>query len=318
MPFIRSNHSLMRPFHCYLLVVVLSSMACACRVKSPNNLPIPRPGRAGSFDWQGHRGARGLMPENSIPGFLKALSFPQIKTLEMDLAITRDSQVVVSHDPEILPEFCQDSTGGNLPAAKLYQIFQLSYATLQKFTCGKMGHPRFPEQTAVATTIPRLAEVVQAVEQYCQTSDRPQPFYNLEIKSMPEWDGQKTPTPATFAALVWSAVQQLGIQDRVIIQSFDVRALQAMHQLAPDCPLALLVENTLGMSVNLQRLGFIPEIYSPYHVLVSANVVKKAHRLGMRIIPWTVNEREKMLMLQELGVDGIITDYPNRIPVLAE
>ncbi|RMF02301.1 MAG: glycerophosphodiester phosphodiesterase, partial [Bacteroidetes bacterium] len=136
---------------------------------------------------------------------------------------------------------------------------------------------------------------------------------NIEIKSRPEWDDIYTPPPAQFAKLVAQVVQEHGVAERVTIQSFDVRSLEAMHTLHPDWPLALLVENTASVVDNLARLSFQPTIYSPYFLLCSQEMRDTLQDRGIQLIPWTVNEVDDMRKLLELGVDGIITDYPNRI-----
>lgn len=267
-----------------------------------------------TFDWQGHRGARGLMPENTIPAFLKALDYPQIRTLELDLAITKDSQVVVSHDPWMSAEFCSLPDGSPVEPSmeEKLLIYEMPYATVKTYDCGKRGNRRFPEQVIMDAHIPLFSTMIQAVESYCRDNGRVLPFYNVEIKSQPDWDGIKHPPVAFFAQLVLEVIQKLGIQERVCIQSFDPRALQVVKKLSPETTLALLVENTRGMQANIEELGFVPKIYSPYYKMVTANVVQKAHAQRMKIIPWTVNDRETMLFLKGIGVDGIITDYPNR------
>lgn len=269
-----------------------------------------------TFDWQGHRGARGLAPENTLPAFLKALEFPSIHTLEMDIAVSADNQVLISHEPWMSAAICSTPAG---KAVKVEEestllLYQLPYAEIAKYDCGQRGNDRFPEQQALATHKPLLKEVVHAVQSYCAQNKRSLPHYNIEIKSQPAWDGKRTPPPAEFAKLVIEQVQHLGIANSCCIQSFDPRVLREVKAIAPKMTLALLVENRRGMEANVQDLGFTPNIYSPYFGLLSAEVVQKAHAMGMKVIPWTVNETNSMQKMIEMGVDGIITDYPNRIP----
>jgi len=291
----------------FLFCIVIAG----CHLKSPAARLMPDPA---TFDWQGHRGARGLMPENTVPAFLKALEYPQIRTLELDLAISKDSQVVVSHDPWLSAEICSMPNGAPI-AAEMEEkllLYHMPYSEIKTYDCGKRGNKRFPEQQAMEAHIPLLSEVIQTVQAYCQEKNRDFPFYNIEIKSQPDWDGSKHPPVAQFAELVLAVVQKMGIQERVCIQSFDPRALREVKKRAPEMTVALLVENTRGMDANVKELGFIPDIYSPYYKMVTVNVVQKAHELHMRIIPWTVNDRDTMVFLKGIGVDGIITDYPNR------
>ncbi|WP_373548767.1 glycerophosphodiester phosphodiesterase [Haliscomenobacter sp.] len=269
-----------------------------------------------TFDWQGHRGARGLAPENTLPAFLKALEFPSIQTLELDLAVSADKQVLISHEPWMSAAICSTPAGTAVKAedeSKLL-LYQLPYAEIAQYDCGRRGNERFPEQQAMAAHKPLLKEVVQAVQNYCAKNKRSLPSYNIEIKSQPDWDGKRTPPPAEFVKLVLHEIQNLGITNSCCIQSFDPRVLREVRAIAPKMTLALLVENRRGMEANVQELGFTPNIYSPYFALLSAEVVQKAHTMGMQVIPWTVNETSAMQKLIEMGVDGIITDYPNRIP----
>lgn len=295
-----------------LQIIWLFAMAAAfgCSQKTTDSaMEIP-----GNFDWQGHRGARGLVPENSVPAFLKALEFP-VKTLEMDVVISQDSQVVVSHEPWMSAAICSkpDGTPVSEEEEKVSNIFHLKYAEIQQFDCGSRGNERFPEQSPMKASKPLLSEVVQQVEAYCSNQSRELPYYNIEIKSKPEWDGVFTPDPQAFARLLVEKIEALGIKSRTCIQSFDVRALQAVRQIDSTIVMALLVENTKGLDQNLKELGFTPDVYSPYYQLISGNLVKETHERGMQLIPWTVNDTTTMRGLINLGVDGIITDYPNLI-----
>lgn len=266
-----------------------------------------------AFDWQGHRGARGLAPENTIPAFLRALQFPQITTLELDLAVSKDHQLIVSHEPWFNPDICLRPDGSRIPAAEAEKLFlyQLSAADIRAYDCGSLRHPRFPEQTPTSAHKPTLREVVEAVRS--AYPNRPV-RWNLEIKSRPEWDGVRTPPVDTFARLVVEEVAALHLQTSCTVQSFDPRALRAVRAQNPNLTLALLVENVLGPAKNLERLGFTPAIYSPYYLLVNRSTVRFCRQKGMQLIPWTVNDPDAMRRLLQLGVDGIITDYPNRIP----
>lgn len=269
-----------------------------------------------TFDWQGHRGARGLAPENTLPAFLKALEFPYIHTLELDIAVSADNQVLISHEPWMSAAICSTPSGDAVKAEDENKLllYQLPYAEIAKYDCGRRGNERFPEQQAMAAHKPLLKEVVEVVKAHCAKTKRKLPNYNIEIKSQPAWDGKRTPHPVEFAKLVLKEIQKLGISNSCCIQSFDPRVLREMRAIAPKMTLALLVENRRGMEANVQELGFIPNIYSPYFGLLSAEVVQKAHAMGMKVIPWTVNETSAMQKFMEMGVDGIITDYPNRIP----
>lgn len=293
--------------------LTMSLFAMSCQTESPAEETPP----ARAIDWQGHRGARGLAPENSVPAFLLALEYPRITTLELDVVISADSQVVVSHEPWMSHLICSHPDGRAVSEeeAESLKLYAMTYEQIATYDCGRRGHPQFPEQRPLPTAKPTLAEVVKAVEARADDLERPLPRYNIEIKSRPEWDGRFTPAPPAFAALVVAEVKRLEIADRTTIQSFDERSLRAVRQLDSRLSLAFLIDNARGLTNNLDSLGFKPAIYSPHYALVSHQLVDDAHAAEMQLIPWTVNDTATMRGLYELGVDGIITDYPNRIPV---
>ncbi len=266
-----------------------------------------------AIDWQGHRGARGLLPENSIPGFKRALELG-VSTLEMDLVISQDSQVVVSHEPWLSPEICQYPDGDPLRerADTAYNLFAMPYSQIRQFDCGSKPHTQFPGQQKLTTYKPLLREVIDSAEVHARRLGRKPPHYNLEIKRRPAWDSLFHPEVQPFVDLVLTVIRNKRIGQRSIIQSFDLEALQLVHRQAPDLPLALLIENELPPAENLAQLGFTPEIYSPWHQLVDSELMRLAREKSMQVIPWTVNDTAEMQALIELGVDGIITDYPNR------
>jgi glycerophosphoryl diester phosphodiesterase len=290
------------------LLIAIFGFGCS-QNKDTGEIVVPR-----NFDWQGHRGARGLAPENTIPAFLKALEFP-VKTLELDVVISKDSQVVLSHEPWMSAAIClkPDDTPIDEEEERQFNIFQLTWAEIQEFDCGSLRNERFPEQEPMAVNKPLLRDVAATVRAHCKANDREMPFYNIEIKSQPEWDNEFTPEPMEFARLLIDELKAIGIKDRTCIQSFDVRALQAAKEIDPDIVLALLVGNADGFEANVEALGFAPDVYSPNYALVTANLLEKAHEEGMEVIPWTVNDVETMQALIRLNVDGIITDYPNLI-----
>ncbi len=299
--------------HRFFIIFLTLLIGASCNSSSSN---MQHTGMTKKFDWQGHRGARGLAPENTVASFLKALEYPEVTTLELDVAVTADSQVVVSHEPWMSETICSHPDGHAVVAteAQSLNLHRMRYREIQGFDCGQRGHERFPEQQKIATQKPLLSEVISAVDAYCKQHRRHLPRFNIEIKSKPEWDGIYTPAPDEFARLVLAEIDAAGIRTRTCVQSFDKRALQAVQRLAPKITMALLVEDAAGVEAQLKELGFTPNVYSPYYQLVTAHLVQAAHGAGMRVIPWTVNETETMKSLMALGVDGIITDYPDRIP----
>jgi glycerophosphoryl diester phosphodiesterase len=264
------------------------------------------------FDWQGHRGCRGLMPENSIPAFVKALEFEKVTTLELDVAVSKDGKIIVSHEPWFNPAITLMSNGDSIAAkdAEKYLIYGLMEAEIKQFDCGSKGNVRFPQQQKQRVVKPTLADVVAAVKaKFAQRKI----LWNIEIKSEPDWDGIRTPPIAEFAKILMAELAQLGIENQTCVQSFDVRALQEVKKIKPNQTMALLIENIQGFDQNIKKLGFVPAIYSPYYKIVNKKLIKKCHAQGMKIIPWTVNDVASMRHLIRIGVDGIITDYPNLI-----
>ncbi|WP_258102497.1 glycerophosphodiester phosphodiesterase [Marinoscillum sp. MHG1-6] len=262
-----------------------------------------------SIDFQGHRGARGLMPENSIPAFQKAVELG-VSTLEMDVVITGDGQVLVSHEPYMNGLFCLDPEGKVIPDARQmeYNIYQMSIEEVRRYDCGSKPHPDFPDQINMKVVKPLLSEVFNVIEPITNEIR-----YNIEIKSEPRWDGEYHPEPAEFSKLVYDVIDGRIDWSRVTIQSFDFRILRYFHVAYPNVPLAVLVENDQSIEENLKSLGFYPAIYSCDYVLLARSDVDSLHELGIRVIPWTVNDKEEMDKLINWGVDGIITDYPNKM-----
>ncbi len=266
-----------------------------------------------AFDLQGHRGARGLKPENTIPAFIEALNWG-VTTLELDVVITRDGQVVVSHEPWMSASICLQPNGSKIPPAeeKQFNIFNLTYQEVRAFDCGSAGHSQFPHQQSVAAYKPLLHEVIAAVEDHIKSYTQYEVDYNIEIKSHPSGDGRFHPAPDEFSNLVYGEISQYLPLERVIIQSFDLRVLQYWKKNFPQVRLALLVENRRSVEQNLKALGFTPSIYSPHYKLLTRQAVQQIQSAGMQVIPWTVNEEADMRRLRMWGVNGIITDYPDR------
>lgn len=278
------------------------------------------PHRPEGFDVQGHRGARGLLPENTIPAFRRALELG-VTTLELDVVISADSQLVVSHEPWMSATICTQPDGRPVSAARdtTFSLFGMSYDEIVRFDCGSRGHPDFPEQEAVAATKPLLHDVVRMAEAYVAEHDRAPVFYNVETKSRPAWDGTYHPSPERFTRLLYAVLEEEGVTDRTTIQSFDPRTLRVARILEPSLSLALLVGRAGGgLAENVQALGFTPTIYSPDYRLVDAALIEAAHARNMEVIPWTVNASSDMKRLQRLGVDGLITDYPDRASFLID
>ncbi|UOQ70175.1 glycerophosphodiester phosphodiesterase family protein [Hymenobacter cellulosilyticus] len=273
---------------------------------------LPALAQTPSFDRQGHRGCRGLMPENTIPAMRKALDLG-VTTLEMDVLVSQDKQVLLSHDPYMNAAFVLTPQGQPLrkDEEQQHRLYGLPYAEIRRYDVGSLGNPKFPRQQKLRTYKPLLAEVIDSVEAYARSRHLPLPRYNIETKSTPAGDDVLHPAPAEFVQLLLSILVQKGIQQRVIIQSFDPRTLELVHRRYPSIATAMLVDNKLGWEKNLQRLSFRPTIYSPAYALVTAELVAACHQQHVQVIPWTVNSATAIEQLIRLQVDGIITDYPD-------
>ena len=267
------------------------------------------------FDWQGHRGCRGLMPENSIPAFLKAVELG-VPTIEMDVVISMDGQIVVSDDPWMSHLICSHPGGKAVTKAeeKTLNIYRMSYDQVQSYDCGKRLHSDFPDQQKVNTVKPTLKMVVRSVQRFATENKYAQPHYSIELKSSPSEYDQYVPQPAVFVELVLNEIRRLKIEDRVTLQSTDANILEELHKVENrHFKIGYIVEKGKKMSKNLAALSFRPDIYSPDYKLMTEVSVKEAHDLGMKIVPWTVNDKADQNKLIEWGVDGIITDYPEHM-----
>lgn len=269
---------------------------------------------AASFDKQGHRGCRGLMPENTIPAMIKALDLG-VTTLEMDIAITKDKQPILSHDPWFARDITTkpDGTFMGEREERKFVLYWMSYEQVKTFDVGMKPHPRFPNQLKIKVAKPLLADVIDSCEKHAATSGRTPPNYNIETKTDPELDGVFHPLPKEFVDLLLAVIIEKQIQDRVIIQSFDFRTLQYVHQLYPNIRTAMLIEasDKRTLEEQISALGFVPSIYSPDYSLVNERLIAQCHKRQIKIIPWTVNDKETIRRLKAIGVDGIITDYPD-------
>jgi len=286
-----------------------------------------------AFDMQGHRGARGIAPENTLAAFAKALAIG-VTTLETDLAVTRDDVLVVSHDPDLNPALVRD--GAAWLAQRGPAIRTLALADLQRYDVGRADPEsrygrQWPEQVAHdGERIPTLAEVFALVAR----AGKPARF-NLETKITPT-GGAATPDPEAFARLAVAAVRKAGLAERTTLQSFDWRTLVVVRQLAPEIATACLTAeggsfDTVkpdGTGASPWHAGIAPAdhghslprmvraagcgTWSANHASLTRARIEEAHALGLKVLPWTVNEPADMARLIDWNVDGLITDYPDR------
>ena len=259
-----------------------------------------------SVEIQGHRGARGLWPENSIYGFLKTMDLG-VEILEMDVVLSGDGKVVVSHDPYFNPDICLNSSGAAIKNMEDYSLYAMDYEEIAKFDCGSFPNSRFPEQEKRATFKPLLEDVLDT----CIAKDSEVKF-NIEIKSREEWIGVYQPESIDdYVDTVMDVLRALP-SAQYTLQSFDVRILESLAKRYPKVRLAYLVEDEKLTNETASRHGIHLYAISPHYKSLTKNLVKEYQKQSLKVIPWTVNEVVDMKRLIDWGVDGIISDYPDR------
>lgn len=258
----------------------------------------------------GHRGCRGLMPENSIPSFLKALELG-VRTLELDVVMNADGQLLVSHEPWMDANICFIQGGSQSGGSERPNIYRMKQSEIEQYDCGSRPNSRFPDQQKMKITKPLLADVVGAVRKA-----HPVIFsdieWNIEIKYQEEWEDEFCPNRELYLVRFRKEIDDLGIKDKVILQCFDLELLRQARRLKVDCPLSLLTQEVKGIERNVDELGFTPEYYSPFYKFVDSKTMDFAKANGIKVAVWTVNEEKDIKKMIRLGVDAIITDFPDR------
>jgi glycerophosphoryl diester phosphodiesterase len=296
-------------------------------------------GPAHAFDLQGHRGARGLAPENTLGAFALALSIG-VTTLELDLAMTKDDVLVISHDRSLNPDHTRGPDGQFLdkrgPAIRSLTLAEVKRYDVGRLKPGSAYAASLPNQhPADGARIPALTELFDLVRRVGADHVR----FNIETKITPT-SGAETPDPETFAAAVAKAVRDAGLATRVSVQSFDWRTLVALKSVAPEIERVCLTAEALNFdTIQRHQVGSSPwtagldvddvegsvphivaaagcQVWSPLYRNAKPDDIADAKRLGLKVLPWTVNERADMERLIALGVDGLITDYPDRLRAL--
>lgn len=280
-----------------------------------NFLPTP-PARP---EVHGHRGCRGLLPENTIPAFLHALRLG-VDVLELDVVISQDQQVVVSHEPWLAAHLGPGPTGEPIDPQQeqAYNLYQMPYATIRRCVVGEQPNLAFPQQQQLVSYRPLLREVLAATEAACLSAGRPPVGYSVELKSSPAGDSFYHPQPLQFVELVLAELAAAGVLSRTTLLSFDRRILQAARQLLPVLPVCLLSEEPTPANLLFERLGFVPDTFGPDFRLLSLSVVQglATHYPHLRLVPWTVNSLPDLRQAIAWQVAGITTDYPDALHAL--
>ncbi|TGN00614.1 glycerophosphodiester phosphodiesterase [Leptospira yasudae] len=302
-------------------VVLFYTAATSCSSAPIVNKPLD-----GILDLQGHRGARGLKPENTWPAFEEAIRYG-MTTLELDTVLTKDKKIVIHHDSETNPTICQKKDGTPISSVSLYD---LTLAELKQLDCGTKKNPKYPEQVSVPgtelITIEEFFALVANAEK--KNPNRPKLKFNIETK-FPNDDKAQLPMEKVrdHVTLLVKVIEDAKVADRTTIQSFYVQALPIVKEKNPKIKTSALFSLTYFQGA-LMKLGFgnsirenalkktievKADIISPYFLYVTETFVQEAHSHKISVIPWTVNEPDEMRRLIDAGVDGIISDYPDRL-----
>lgn len=290
----------------FALLLLIAAHVFAQKRSLPKNFP--------SFYKEGHRGTRGLMPENTIPAMIKGIE-SGANVIEVDVYTSKDGKVFISHDPFVNISHTLYDDGKEIDAAdaKKYIFHQMNYEDIRRFDVGSKPYAAFPQQEHIKAWMPLLGELIDSVEAYTKRKNLPPTIYNIELKTSPRYDSlQYNSGPEEMVDKVMQVVKTKNIGNRFYIQSFDFRPLQYVHKQYPRVTIGFLTSaKNLTPEENLQKLGFTPHLYSPEYHLVTKETVDYCKKQKMKLVPWTVNTLEEMKTLIKLGVNGIITDYPN-------
>lgn len=291
------------------ILFAICSVMISCSVYKDSSVPKGFP----AFYKEGHRGTRGLMPENTIPAMKKGIEVGA-NVIEVDVYTSKDGKVIISHDPYVNADHSLTADGKDLSKeeGKKYVFHHMNYSDIRKFDVGSKYYKAYPQQKKIPAYIPLLSELIDSVELYLSTNKLPAVVYNIELKSSKKYDNTYNALPADLVDAVMEVVKSKNLSpDRYYLQSFDVRSLQYAKKKYPQVAIGFLTDSKTTFEQNIEELGFIPHFYSPQYSLVTAELISKVHNKESRLVPWTVNTSEKVDELVKMGVDGIITDYPN-------
>lgn len=297
------------------LTICAMMMSCASNQEKEFKANIPD-SFPKTFWKEGHRGAKGLMPENTIPAMIKAVQH-NADFIEVDLYVTKDGQLLVAHDPypNIRHTTYEDGREITAEEAKTFVWHQMNYEDIQKFDVGSKKYEGLDEQENLKVSMPLFGDLIDSVEAYTKAHGLKPVIYNIELKSSAHYDtiGYNA-TPEVLVDKTIELMKSKDVGDRYYIQSFDKRALIYTKQKYPNVPIGFLTgDPNVSMQQHLDELGFIPDMYIPAAGITTKELVDSAHAKGMKFVNWTVNKPEEMQKLIDWGVDGIITDYMNRL-----
>lgn len=277
-------------------------------------------------DVQAHRGGMGLLPANTLEAMKNAVDLG-VNTLEMDIVVTKDNKVILSHDKYFTAEETTRPDGSHIKKEDPREyLWKMTYEEIAKYDVGMRQHPSFPEQKTIPAIRPLLSDVLTFIENYTKEKGMAPMKYNIEIKCDPDYnggiEGQDWPVYNEMVDICLEVILPYNLGDRLIIQTFDERALAYMHEKYPELHLSYLVgggevrwkENKeMDIDAILAQIGFVPEWFSPASIFVTKSNVDDAHKRGMKVVTWTVDNKEDMVKMIDAGVDAIISNYPNRL-----
>lgn len=280
----------------------LSCLLLSCQ--SPMTLTIEN---------HGHRGCRGLMPENSIPAFLKAVDIG-VDYIEIDIVVNHQGEVIISHEPFFNASFSTDAQGNPVTEelSQSLNIYKMDLKEIQSYDVGIRSNPKYPEQVSTPAHKPTLREAVHAVKKYCQESKITVPRWNIEAKFDARYPAY-FPQRESYAKQVIAEIHTLDLASDCIIQCFDPELLNVFHQYDNTLKYGLLVDNYITPESNLKELSFKPFGYMPNHQLLDQSTMDYCRSQNIQVLVWTVNSDQDMQRMMNLKVDGIISDYPDRL-----
>ena len=262
----------------------------------------------------GHRGAAGNYPQNSIPGFLYAIDLG-VDALELDIVISGDQQVVVSHEPFMAAAYVLTPEGGEISPAleKSLNLYRMDYSKIRQYDAGSKEDPLFPHKKNIKTYKPLLSEVFEAVENHLSKKGMNPVTYSIEIKSVPGEYSLFQPPPESIIELFIPLLRKYRLEERVILQSFDVHLLNLLHSRYPMFPICYLVDKP-NPEKQLAKLHFTPDYYGAYFKLIGQEGFMDFLKCrNIKVIAWTVNETQDIKEMLRLGVDAIVSDYPEKV-----
>ena len=252
----------------------------------------------------GHRGCRGVMPENTIESFREAIN-RGADGIEWDVVVNGEGKLVISHEPYFHRDFCQDPEGNDIQNESLYNIYKMSQAEIETFDCGTKIHKNFPDQQKVKTIKPLLSDVVKSLPEIRRK------LIFFEIKSdVPEY-GRSQPYPNDYVKLILNEVKEYGLAS-ICYMSFDKNILEELHKMDPNLNLIYLSEKK-GIKKSLEQLSFKPNSVGLYFKTINKRSIKLLREQNIGVYAWTVNNVDEAHEMMEFAIDGIITDYPRRI-----